>query len=203
MGQEPMPTAGLGFAGNWKCPQPQAHRGDAHTVLLEFWTRAGVRYHTLNCFLVQIIVPIHGAVLTALSSRRFFSKTSVGVYGDCPSSSVWFWGDVSRRCGRASPECAASPARHAATEALPVPQYPKSALSLGKIWGQKNRFALKHWSAKINWVTERQNNAVCFRALLHLDSHFPSAIHLRQDSTAQNVLEHNRQRSFSVTWTQS
>lgn len=120
----------------------------------------------------EIIVPAAELLilcfLQALSG--FLSETSVGVHRDCPSRSTRFWGDASGRSELMAGHHPNLP-RHA-------PNHPTSALSLGKIWGQKNMLASKHWSAKINWITERQNNAVCFRAQLHLDSNFHSAIHL-------------------------
>lgn len=65
----------------------------------------------------------------APSTRRLLSKTSPGGHGDCPSQSAQSGGDFSGRpehVGRASPESASAPARHAATsEAPPCAKLPK------------------------------------------------------------------------------
>ena len=112
MGRMPMPTTGAGLLQPTepaRCTAPQVHRDDSLAQScrsFESWLLSAVLHAELlfgadycpSSWALHTLFPARlGAVLIALSTRRFFSKTSVGVHGDCPSQSVRFWGDVSGR----------------------------------------------------------------------------------------------------------
>lgn len=171
---------GLGFA--LELLLPSSSRASGWKSGWESWL-----YHVLDCFLVWFIVP--AARLGVLCPRRCSNEEVLPLQDLCrcsqssPQPMCPVLGrDFRQRTahGRAplkpaEPTQGTLPHQH-----HPVPNSPQPAWSLDRSRGQKNTPASQHRSAEINRVTERRNNAVCFRARLHLDSNFPSAAHLRQ-----------------------